>query len=154
MRLACVMLALVSVGCGASAIRTQAQIAQVTASTLEAGSDVATEARRASLARVEAETEGQPVAQRLEALNAERAHWAPVGASLDAARQALLTWVASLQLAHLTGEDSDNMPALLQLGLRAILLYQSAAEAAQSLGADMPALPQQVIDFAQSIGGS
>jgi hypothetical protein len=145
--------ALLLAGCGGGAIQTQARAATVTASVLHAGVDVATDARRASLARVEAETEGQPVADRLEALRAERARWSPLGASLDAARQALLTWVASLELALAADEDEDTMPSLLQLALRVVLLYDQAAELAAALGADLPQLPEQVTALAASVGG-
>lgn len=154
--LALVLLALclALAGCTASTLQAHARAATVTAATLHAGVDAVTDARRSALSRVEHATQGQPVADRLTALRAERERWAPVGAALDAARSALLTWIDSVELAHAAGGDGELLGPVLRLAARVVRLYDDAARLGRQLGAHVPRLPQAVTELVDGIGGA
>lgn len=150
---AVVLVALVLAGCGRTVLESNASAALISTSVHAAAGGEIDVARRASLTRVEAETEGQPVAARLEALRAERARWEPVGAALDAARDAIITWVQALELARAAGGDDGLLGPLGTLAGRVALLYDDVARLATALGVDVPALPAVVRGLAQGIGG-
>jgi hypothetical protein len=127
------------VGC-ANPVRDQAQAATVSAASLTAGGDVIMAARSAALDRVEAQYPTDPEHDAQLDLEAER--WRPLLAALDGAREAILTWISALELAHAADAGAELMAHVLTLGLRAVRLVAAAFEIATSLGVeDLPTLP-------------
>jgi len=138
--LAPVLAALLALGCGADALRTQSHAALVTTAVVETAGGAADAARGAALDRVEAEHAGS--ADLGTALDEEAARWTPLGASLDAVRDALRAWVAAIELAR-TADMGEELyfELFVPLVARVVLLYDDFATLAQSLGADVPSLP-------------
>jgi hypothetical protein len=133
------VVALFVYGC-ADPIRDQAEGATVAAATITAGGDVVMAARDAALDRVEAQypTDPEHDAQ----LELEAARWRPVLVALDAGREALLTWISALELAHAAGGGEGLLGPVISLGLRTLRLVSSAFELAAELGVEgLPSLP-------------
>lgn len=129
-------------GCGTSALRGQATAATVASVALDTGGQTVDAARSAALDAVEArETDREA---RDAALRAEAARWAPVGAALDACRDALLTWIETLELARRGDEGALGWETFVPLVARVVLLYDSAARLASGLGVELPLLPDTV----------
>lgn len=150
--LALVLVALwLTSGCGATALQTQARAATVTASTLTLAQQAVSDARSHALDRVEEEHPDDP--EHDAAVLEEAARWRPVGAALDSARDALLTWVQSIELAHLAGSDGVELLDLVPLVARVVLLYADVVELSASLGVEIPALPAIVTSLASTYGG-
>lgn len=148
---AAVALLHVCTGCD-SPVRANAQAATlVTELTITAGDEIDA-ARDRALDEVEtAHPEPGPV--RNAALDAEAAHWRPVGLALDAIRAAILAWTQSIALAHASGSDA-LLPELLRLASRVVGLYESLRVAAEELGIDdLPALPAEVRALVRALGG-
>lgn len=139
-------------GCGPTAVQSHYRAQTLVAGALTVGGEVTTDARTASLVRVEQSTAFMPVEERLAALRTERANWEPVGAALDSARAALLTWHTSTEMAEAADSDADLLGVLLRLAARVVLLYDEASRLARVLGADLPELPEFVRSLARSIG--
>lgn len=139
-------------GCGAGAIGTHARAATATAGVIAATGTIADEAREAALDRVEREHPTDP--EHDEALLAEAARWRPVGLSLDAARSALLTWIAALTAAQAAGEGDSLLLSLLPVAARVALLYESTIALLGALGVEgAPGLPDGLRALVLSVGG-
>lgn len=141
-------------GCTRSQIQVQAEAAAITAAVHSAGGAIVDERRAASLAEVEDTTMGQPVDERLAALNAERARWAPVGVALDASRRSLLLWLDSLDVALVAESGDDVAGSLLTLGAQVLLSWSEAVRVAAELGAVLPELPEWVVSLIQTRAGA
>ena len=133
--------ALLTCGCGASAISQHARAAIVVTHAHLVAGEVADAARTAELDRAEAEHPTDPEHDLAVTAVAER--WRPVGLALDAAAEALRTWVASLELARAAGGDSWLGEAL-AVAIRVLALYSQAVAVAADLGTELPALPASV----------
>lgn len=140
-------------GCGSSAIGLHARAALITTSVHSAAGREVDSARGDALERIEEETRGQPVGARLEALRAERQRWAPIGAGLDGARDAIIAWVQALELARVAGAGDDLLAPLGALAARVALLYDDVQRLAAGVGLELPALPDAIRGLASGIGG-
>jgi hypothetical protein len=140
------------VGCGGGELAAQARAATVTAGVLTAGGAAADAAHAQALDDVERRYPADP--EHDAQLELEAARWAPLGASLDAARTALLTWIDGIELARLAGEGSDLLGALATVAARAVQLVARALSAASSLGAEgVPTIPPAVMTLARGLAG-
>lgn len=126
-------------GCGATALRDNARAALVTGTVLRTAGEQVDAARTARLDEVEAAVSQSPDRDLILAREMDR--WEPVGAALDAARDALLSWVEALELARLADGDGFVWQHVIPLVLRLVLLYDDVARLASELGAEVPALP-------------
>lgn len=143
---------LASSGCGASGLRTQAHAALVTGATLETTGAAIDAARDRSLDAVEEEYGDAPDFE--ERLDREAARWTPLGASLDACRDALLAWVDAIELARVADLGEDFFFELIvPLVARVVLLYDDIARLSASLGVEVPELPELVRSVATMPGG-
>ena len=137
--------ALLTCGCGASAVQTHARAALVVSSVTSAAGEAVDAARDVALDRVEAD---HPTAgdERSEALDLEAARWRPAGQALDATRAALLAWVQAIALADAAGQEGgDVLSGLLPLAARVVALYAQVAALAVELGAEgVPVLPPAI----------
>lgn len=130
-------------GCGASTYQVQARAAHLTALATDATGDVIDAARDHALDDVEA-AHPEHGAERTAALEAEAARWRPAGQALDAIREALLTWVMSLEAARSLGDDGAAViwPRVLAIAAQVAALYGRVAALARELGATgVPELP-------------
>jgi hypothetical protein len=139
-------------GCGASALQTHARAALVTTSAVETAGEVVDAARDDALDRVEAEHPVDPEHDR--AVRAEASRWRPVGQALDATREALGSWVESIELARIAGDGSLDLVDLLPMGARVLRLYDRVAALARELGARVPALPDGLSALLAAAGGA
>lgn len=122
-------------GCGASALVAQADAAHVAAVTLHAAGDVATAARDAEMDAAEREHPQDP--EHDAAIDAVAERWRPLGVAFDAARAALIGWIAEIEAAH--GEDGQPVLArILTAGARLVALYAQARLLAAELGHELP----------------
>lgn len=143
--------ALAVAGCGASGLRTQASAATVASIALETAGQTVDHARRTRLDMVESRVSESP--DRDEILRREAARWEPVGAALDACRDALLTWVEALNLARLGDEGLLSWEVFVPLVMRLVLLYDDVARLATELGVSVPPLPDLVRALASAPEG-
>lgn len=134
--------AVAAVGCGPNALRDNARAALVAGAALETAGGAADAARRERLDAVEAAVSQSP--DRDEIIRREAARWEPLGAALDACRDALLSWVEALELARIADEGGLGFETFVPFVLRLVLLYDDAARLANSLGAELPELPAVV----------
>ena len=72
------------------------------------------------------------------AIDEVAAHWRPVGVALDAARAALIAWIAEIEAAH---GDESAIARVLAAAARLIALYAEARLIVEPLGVELPALP-------------
>lgn len=125
-------------GCGASALVAQADAAHVAAVTLHTAGDIATAARDREMDAAEAAHPVDP--EHDAAIDAVAARWRPIGVAFDAARAALIGWIAEIEAAH--GEEGAGVLArIIAAAARLVGLYAEARTLAQELGAELPALP-------------
>jgi hypothetical protein len=133
---------LLAAGCGKTAFENHYQAMTLTAGGFSVAGVAVDAARSEALDRVEAQhvTRGPG---RVAALEAEAAHWRPIGAALDGARSGLLAWAASVSLARAADEDEDLLPSLVEVLRRIVGLYSDAVRLAASLSppVELPALP-------------
>lgn len=126
-------------GCGASALRDNARAATVVSVVLETAGDAADAARTARLDEVEHAVRNSP--DRDEIIRREAAQWEPLGAALDACRDALLSWIGALEVANLAEETDLTWEVFVPLVMRVVLLYDDVQRLANTLGATLPELP-------------
>lgn len=144
-------LALAATGCGPNALRDNARAALVVTAAVETAGDSVDAARTERLDRVEAAVANSPDREAI--VRREAARWEPVGAALDACRDAVLTWVESLELARVAGGDGLGFEDFVPLVLRVVLLYDDVARLATSLGVEVPELPAFVRALASAPEG-
>ncbi len=142
------------IGCGASAYTMHYRAATITIGVHAAAGTVIDDARASALDRVEREHPTDP--EHDAELEREAARWRPLGAALDAGREAIGAWIDAIDLARAAGGgEADLLAPLLALAARAVLLYERIAELARALGVDdLPELPLLVRSLATSIGGA
>jgi len=138
------LLASIALGCGASAVRVQATAIEASALVLHTTGDIVTEASYRD-ARSTC-PDGSPVA----CLDPVSARWEPVDLALDGARSALGAWYAADLVAHRLG-GAEYLRAALEGAQRFARTYVEIVALARRLGADLPALPEIVTMWLDSM---
>jgi hypothetical protein len=151
--IACIIgaLAFCTSGCG-SVVQGSARGATAFGIAHQTAGGMIDDARDRALDAVE-EAHPQPGPERSAALDAAAAEWQPIGAVLDALREAMATWIEITVLAHAGG--SLDVARLLRTITQIVRLYASLVAAAEELGIDdLPALPSEVLELVAAIGGA
>jgi hypothetical protein len=138
------LLASLALGCGASAVRIQATAIEASALVLHTTGDIVTEASYRD-ARSTC-PDGSPVA----CLDPVSTRWEPVDLALDGARAALGAWYAADLVAHRLG-GAEYLRAALEGAQRFARTYVEIVALARRLGADLPALPEIVTMWLDSM---
>ena len=128
-------------------MRMHAQAATVTGIALSGTRTALLNARTAAFDRVEAETRGQRVDIRLEALSVEDAQWRPAIAAFEQVRSALRVWIDSIALAAAADRGEDELGALLDLLRSVVESWDPLVRALQLAGVDAPQLPAGVVEL-------
>jgi hypothetical protein len=138
------LLASLALGCGASAVRIQATAIEASALVLHTTGAIVTEASYRD-ARSTC-PDGSPVA----CLDPVAARWEPVDLALDGARAALGAWYAADLVAHRLG-GAEYLRAAFEGAQRFARVYVEIVALARRLGADLPALPEIVTMWLDSM---
>lgn len=132
-------LAVTCSGCGRGALAVHARAGIATASVLGVAGEELDAARGRALDRVEEQYPEDP--EHDAQLDAEAARWRPAGQALDAAKEALRSWLSAVDLARLADDGEAWLAPTLALVRRVLALYQRVAALSRDLGADVPPLP-------------
>lgn len=155
-----VLLVLLTVGCGPSAITVHARAADTTATVINKATDQAEhEYERRQVRAVEqacgtADPEQAAGPCRSEAdagVNRVRAAWEPVWVAHGTLESAHELWRETIQLA--AAGDYGDPGRWTMLAARAVGAYRGFAKALRALGAEVVALPDAVVAAARLVGG-
>lgn len=146
------LVALASVGCDRSDLRTHAALVIATSGGHEVAGAAIDQARSDALDRVEVEhpTNGP---ERTAALREEDARWRPAGVALDGIRTILGSWSQSLEVALLADTGEDVSTAMLPFAARIVVLWDDLSRFAEELGVTIPRLPEGVRSLALLFAG-